>query len=116
MSAVLWKLPYVASSLSNPAAWATSQEPAVSQPAVLVLVCAPKKASAPGVSMSLSSSVVLRFVSTCSFSLLLVGCSGLGGSSSSSSPTPTASPQADIHSINHIIFMLQENRSFDHYF
>jgi phospholipase C len=69
-----------------------------------------------GVSMSLSSSVVLRFVSTCSFSLLLIGCAGLGGSSSSSSPTPTASPQADIHSVNHIIFMLQENRSFDHYF
>jgi phospholipase C len=48
------------------------------------------------------------------FSLLLSGCAGLG-SSSAPAPTPPATP-GDIHSVNHIIFMLQENRSFDHYF
>jgi phospholipase C len=50
--------------------------------------------------------------------LLAAGCAGLGVSSSSPTPTPTPAPTpvADIHSINHIIFMVQENRSFDHYF
>ncbi|MGC2695751.1 MAG: alkaline phosphatase family protein [Candidatus Angelobacter sp.] len=52
-----------------------------------------------------------------STTLLLIGCGGVGGSASSGpAPGPTATPVADIHAVNHIIFMLQENRSFDHYF
>jgi phospholipase C len=53
-----------------------------------------------------------------SFSLLLSACGGLG-TSSKPAPTPMPTPvigTGDIHSINHIILMYQENRSFDHYF
>src|SRR5437016_4026105 len=32
------------------------------------------------------------------------------------SPTPTPAPSPGIKSIQHIVFMHQENRSFDHYF
>jgi phospholipase C len=53
--------------------------------------------------------------------LLAVGC---GGTAASPAPaggppsggTPPPPPVADIKSINHIVFMLQENRSFDSYF
>src|SRR6266852_6974525 len=31
-------------------------------------------------------------------------------------PPPPAPPPADITVVNHIVYMLQENRSFDHYF
>jgi len=49
--------------------------------------------------------------------LFIVGCQGLR-------PAPIGSgnnggggtPQASLESINHIVFMLQENRSFDSYF
>src|SRR4051794_39138142 len=54
----------------------------------------------------------------CYFALLvlLTGCQGLGGGSSAA-PAPTPSPTSgSIQSINHIIFMMQENRSFDAYF
>jgi phospholipase C len=48
--------------------------------------------------------------------VLLTGCQGIGGASSAA-PTPTPSPTpGSIQSINHIIFMMQENRSFDAYF
>lgn len=70
---------------------------------------------------------------------LLAGCSGVapgfvgntgGGSGSGSpqdptptptpspnpNPTPTPTPTPTIQSVNHIILMMQENRSFDHYF
>jgi hypothetical protein len=46
---------------------------------------------------------------------LLTGCQGLGASSSPTpTPTPTASPTpaGTLQSVNHIIFMMQENRSF----
>jgi len=45
--------------------------------------------------------------------VVLTGCGGGGGGKSSPSLTP---PTPDIKNINHIIYMLQENRSFDHYF
>src|SRR5581483_2847042 len=61
--------------------------------------------------------VLIRF---CCFLLLIAACSCGGGSSASSTqpPKPVMSPPPDpgIESINHIIFMAQENRSFDHYF
>jgi phospholipase C len=52
---------------------------------------------------------------------LLTGCQGLGASTGSTpTPTPTATPTptpaGTLQSVNHIIFMMQENRSFDSYF
>src|SRR4029077_14327451 len=48
---------------------------------------------------------------------MLTGCQGLGASSGPTpTPTPTASPVGSLQSVNHIIFMMQENRSFDAYF
>ncbi|HEX7289054.1 MAG TPA: alkaline phosphatase family protein [Candidatus Angelobacter sp.] len=44
--------------------------------------------------------------------LLLAGCQGL---TTESKPNPT-NPQASLKSINHIVLLMQENRSFDHYF
>jgi phospholipase C len=47
---------------------------------------------------------------------LLSGCQGVGlGGGPTPTPTPTATP-ATLQSVNHIIFMMQENRSFDAYF
>jgi len=47
---------------------------------------------------------------------LLSGCQGVGLSGGPTpTPTPTATP-ASLQSVNHIIFMMQENRSFDAYF
>jgi phospholipase C len=52
--------------------------------------------------------------------LLTVAITGCGGGATSGSPTPTPTisptPTSGIQAINHIIFMYQENRSFDHYF
>ena len=50
---------------------------------------------------------------------LLTGCQGLGASTGPTpTPTPTAfpTPTGSLQSVNHIIFMMQENRSFDSYF
>ena len=48
---------------------------------------------------------------------LLTGCGGVGSGSGGSSPTPTpGTTTGSIQSVNHIIFMMQENRSFDAYF
>ncbi|MCU1254366.1 MAG: Phospholipase [Candidatus Angelobacter sp.] len=48
---------------------------------------------------------------------LLTGCQGLGASSSATpTPTPSPTPAGTLQSVNHIIFMMQENRSFDSYF
>ena len=52
---------------------------------------------------------------------LIAGCAGLGASNPTPpptvSPTPTPAPSATLqNSVNHIIIMAQENRSFDHYF
>ena len=56
--------------------------------------------------------------------LLITGCQGVGVASSPTltpTPTPTSPPTPSptpgtLQSVNHIIFMLQENRSFDAYF
>ena len=45
--------------------------------------------------------------------LTLCGCQGLPSNSTS---TTTSTPPASLQSINHIVFMAQENRSFDSYF
>src|ERR1043166_3548247 len=48
---------------------------------------------------------------------ILTGCQGLGATPNPT-PAPAASPTptASLQSVNHIIFMMQENRSFDSYF
>ncbi|HEU4417140.1 MAG TPA: alkaline phosphatase family protein [Candidatus Angelobacter sp.] len=61
-------------------------------------------------------------IACCSTFLLaltvLTGCGGIGSGSGGSSPAPTpgTTPSGSIQSVNHIIFMMQENRSFDAYF
>ncbi len=45
-------------------------------------------------------------------SLVLCGCQGLVNGTSTTPPPPNA----NLQSINHIVFMVQENRSFDSYF
>src|SRR5580698_4239683 len=45
------------------------------------------------------------------FLLTLCGCQGVQQSSTTTTP-----PNSDINSINHIVFMAQENRSLDTYF
>ncbi|HXO37258.1 MAG TPA: alkaline phosphatase family protein, partial [Candidatus Acidoferrum sp.] len=48
---------------------------------------------------------------------VLTGCQGLGASSGPTpTPTPSPTPAGTLQSVNHIIFMMQENRSFDAYF
>src|SRR5215470_16621692 len=63
-----------------------------------------------------------RLGSAAVLALLFLGLSGCGSTNSMSpqpepQPQPQPSPQTgDIKSINHIIFMIMENRSFDHIF
>lgn len=45
--------------------------------------------------------------------LVISGCQGLQQMPGSTTPTPTPTPTPTIQSINHIVFMAQENRSFD---
>ncbi|HEY2168581.1 MAG TPA: alkaline phosphatase family protein, partial [Candidatus Angelobacter sp.] len=50
---------------------------------------------------------------------MLTGCQGLGASTGPTptpSPSPSSTPAGSLQSVNHIIFMMQENRSFDSYF
>jgi phospholipase C len=49
---------------------------------------------------------------------LLSGCQGLqpGGGDTGGNTPPPSQPSSSLQSINHIVFMLQENRSFDSYF
>ncbi|HEX2329011.1 MAG TPA: alkaline phosphatase family protein [Candidatus Angelobacter sp.] len=54
-------------------------------------------------------------------SCLTIGCAGgalssSSGPSPSPSPTPTGTTSGGINAVNHVIFMMQENRSFDSYF
>lgn len=67
--------------------------------------------------MRLSKGPLVKFSLLLGFAMLLTGCAGLGaGSGAAPTPTPVSATPTDIHAINHIVFMLQENRSFDHYF
>ena len=48
-----------------------------------------------------------------------MSCGGTSTSQGAPTPTPTPTPtppSADITSVNHVVIMIQENRSFDHYF
>jgi phospholipase C len=57
----------------------------------------------------------MRLASMAMLALVLIfsGCRGITGFTSSGSTTTNA---GSLGSINHILFMVQENRSFDHYF
>src|SRR5215831_19966727 len=68
--------------------------------------------------MTLCKRVLLACASAFLLLFLLTGCAGLGVSGGPTpTPTPTASPAlGTLQSVNHIIFMMQENRSFDSYF
>ncbi len=64
-------------------------------------------------------SLFALFAST-ALAMLLIGCGGTSGSSGGS-PTPTPGqpagpPPAGITAVNHVVILIQENRSFDHYF
>ncbi|HEY4678675.1 MAG TPA: alkaline phosphatase family protein [Candidatus Angelobacter sp.] len=48
------------------------------------------------------------------FAMLLIGCGGVSGKGKPS-PTP-GPPPAGITAVNHVVMLIQENRSFDHYF
>jgi hypothetical protein len=54
---------------------------------------------------------VFGFIILCA----LTGCQGVGFGSGPT-PTPTPVGGGTLQSVNHIIFMMQENRSFDAYF
>lgn len=48
---------------------------------------------------------------------MLTGCQGLGASTGPTpTPTPPTAQGGSLQNVNHIIFMMQENRSFDSYF
>src|SRR6516225_9613549 len=68
--------------------------------------------------MTLCKRIVLACVPAFLLLFLLTGCAGLGRSAGPApTPTPTVSPAGGtLQSVNHIIFMMQENRSFDSYF
>lgn len=55
-------------------------------------------------------------VPTLLLSVWLTACGGGGGSSTPTPPTPPAPSTKDITAVNHVIIMLQQNHSFDHYF
>jgi phospholipase C len=61
-----------------------------------------------------------RYFTTLALMAALLWCCSCGTANNSPAPAPTPepapTPRADLKSVNHIIFMLQENRSFDHYF
>ena len=62
--------------------------------------------------VALSGSLTVKPAATTKYTLT---ASGAGGQATAAA-TVTVTAPADIHSINHIIYMLQENRSFDSYF
>jgi phospholipase C len=67
--------------------------------------------------MTLGKKVSLTCVLALLSLFLLTGCAGLGLTSGPTpTPTPLAAPVGSLQSVNHIIFMMQENRSFDAYF
>jgi phospholipase C len=58
-------------------------------------------------------STLLALLVLAALMMLLNGCGG----SAASTPNPVTPPSnKGLESINHVIFMIQENRSFDHYF
>src|ERR1700756_1658887 len=53
---------------------------------------------------------------TFGLTLAISGCGGIATPKQDPPPPPLHAPVADMTVINHIVYMLQENRSFDQYF
>ena len=60
--------------------------------------------------------VVFLSVPCVALILLFTGCGGQHMSSSPASGTPPGQSTGSVQSIDHVVFMLQENHSFDNYF
>jgi phospholipase C len=60
--------------------------------------------------------IVFLSVPCAALILLFIGCGGQHMSSSPASGTPPGQSTGSIQSIDHVVFMLQENHSFDNYF
>src|ERR1043166_5472724 len=66
----------------------------------------------------------IALLSWVTFAMLLIGCgngasSGTGGGPSPAptpGPPPAPTPSPGITAVNHVVILIQENRSFDHYF
>jgi phospholipase C len=63
-----------------------------------------------------STVVTLSDVGTATFVLTATGAQGLSATAQASVQVTTATSSGDITAVNHIIFLAQENRSFDVYF
>jgi hypothetical protein len=50
------------------------------------------------------------------FAMLVTGCGSVSGNKGTPGPTPGGPPPAGITAVNHVVILIQENRSFDHYF
>jgi phospholipase C len=72
-------------------------------------------AGSNGTTYTLSSTGGKQAVTPMATTTYTAEVSGSGGSSSATS-TVTVIPAGSVNAIQHVIFMLQENRSFDHYF
>ncbi len=60
---------------------------------------------------------IFSMVAACILVVVLAGCGGVASSSSTRNcDTGGCGGTAEISAVNHVIIMLQENRSFDHYF
>ncbi len=72
--------------------------------------------SAPGCAVKLV--LRLSLIAVVGFTFFLSACGGAGQSSETQSPQPpeASKPPKTITEVNHVIIMLQENRSFDDYF
>jgi len=58
-------------------------------------------------------------IAALAFCLIMAGCGGMAPNTDPTTPPPSQTPPpppADITVVNHIIFMMQENQSFDRYF
>src|SRR4051794_15217590 len=53
---------------------------------------------------------------TLAVSMALTGCGMVSNGNQQQDPPPPPPPPADMTAVKHIIYMLQENRSFDQYF
>ena len=60
---------------------------------------------------------IAGFVLLAAMAMLLSGCQGLSSSTNTPAPpSPPPPPPQGLDQVNHIIFMSQENRGFEHYF
>jgi hypothetical protein len=60
----------------------------------------------------------IPLLSGVAFAILITGCGGGNGGRPTPTPTPSPGgpPSQGITAVNHVVIMIQENRSFDHYF